>query len=176
MDQPLLFDLVHTCFYVAEEFGSKYVQSYLNGDQAISRRARTVSCNCTICSPAHCSSSKIFNSETKKIKHIYFMQFKIIFVKFLKKRWFLNDLVRKYSRFFAIFIFTLDHCAMSKIPSFFFPCLALLWTLAPFHVVPAETRSTQVLFKNSTLLTIMNRRPVGSTDQANPSFFYFRIS
>ena len=44
---------------------------------------------------------------------------------------------------------------MSKIPSFFFPCLALLWTLAPFHVVPAETRSTQVLFKNSTLLTVM---------------------
>ena len=45
--------------------------------------------------------------------------------------------------------------SMSKIPSFFFPCLALLWTLAPFHVVPAETRSTQVLFKNSTLLTVM---------------------
>ena len=44
---------------------------------------------------------------------------------------------------------------MSKIPSFFFPCLALLWTLAPFHVVPAETRNTQVLFKNSTLLTVM---------------------
>ena len=45
--------------------------------------------------------------------------------------------------------------SVSKIPSFFFSCLALLWTLAPFHVVPAETRSTQVLFKNSTLLTVM---------------------
>jgi len=45
--------------------------------------------------------------------------------------------------------------SMSEIPSFFFPCLALLWTLAPFHVVPAETRSTQVLFQNSTPLTVM---------------------